>query len=94
MAKIKKKILPQYFELVKLGKKRFELRTADFKIKEGDTLILEEWNPKTKEYTGRKIKKKAGYILKFLLNQFGQEDIIKKQGLYVIQLKNNNGGYY
>ncbi|HPO75467.1 MAG TPA: DUF3850 domain-containing protein [Candidatus Pacearchaeota archaeon] len=54
MAIIKKKILPKYFDLVKSGKKKFELRLADFKIKEGDVLILEEWDPKKKEYTGRK----------------------------------------
>jgi len=57
MATIKKKILPEYFELVKSGKKKFELRLVDFDIKEGDILVLEEWNPKTKKYTGRKIKK-------------------------------------
>jgi ASC-1-like (ASCH) protein len=48
MAIIKKKIWPEYFELVDSDKKRFELRLADFDIKEGDTLILEEWNPETK----------------------------------------------
>ena len=87
MAIIKKKVLPQYFELIESGKKRFELRAADFKIREGDTLTLEEWNPKTKKYTGRRIKKRVGYTLKFSLNQFGQEDIIKKRGFYVIQLE-------
>lgn len=32
MVVIKKKIWPEYFELVKSGKKRFELRVADFEI--------------------------------------------------------------
>ncbi|MCX6743585.1 MAG: hypothetical protein NT116_05095 [Candidatus Parcubacteria bacterium] len=32
---------------------------ADFKIKAGDILILQEWNPKTKKYTGRELRKKA-----------------------------------
>jgi len=50
---IKKKIWPKYFELVKSGKKKFEVRLADFRIKEGDILILEEWDPKTEKYTGR-----------------------------------------
>ncbi|KKR03131.1 MAG: hypothetical protein UT31_C0029G0008 [Parcubacteria group bacterium GW2011_GWF2_39_13b] len=83
---IRKKIWPKYFNLVKSGKKKFEVRAADFKIREGDELILEEWNPKTKKYTGRKLKKKAKYILKFKLNKFGQEKLIKKRGLYVIQI--------
>lgn len=60
---------------------------ADFDIIEGDTLILEEYDPKTKSYTGRSITKKAGYILKFKLNDFGQEEEIKKNGLLVIQLE-------
>jgi len=85
MKTIKKKIWPEYFKLVKSGKKRFELRLADFKIEEGDTLILEEWNPNTKEYTGRKIEVKSNYILKFDIDKFGQAEKIKKKGLYVIQ---------
>lgn len=85
MAIIKKKITPKYFKLVKAGKKKFELRLADFKIKKGDTFILQEWNPKTKKYTGRELKKKVNFILKFKLNDFGQAKEIKKKGLYVIQ---------
>jgi len=62
-----------------------ELRLADFKIEEGDVLILEEWNPEAKEYTGRKIKVKPSYILKFDIDKFGQAEEIKKKGLYIIQ---------
>ena len=85
MAEIRKKIWPKYFQLVKSGKKKFELRLADFDIKEGDTLILEEWDPKTKQYTGRTIEKKVDYILKFNLDDFGQKKEIEEKGLYVIQ---------
>lgn len=87
MTVIRKKIQPEYFELVRAGKKRFELRVADFNAKEGDTLILEEWDSEKKKYTGRTIKKKAGYILRFDLDQFGQKDLIEKHGLYVIQFE-------
>jgi ASC-1-like (ASCH) protein len=83
---IEKKSWPKIFELVKSGKKKFELRVADFRIKKDDILILKEWNPKKKEYTGRKIRKKVNYVLKFKLNDFGQEKIIKRHGLYVIEL--------
>lgn len=85
MVLIKKKIWPKYFKDVKSGKKKFELRLADFKIRVGDTLILQEWNPKKKKYTGRKVKKKVKYVLKFNLNDFGQKKEIEKKGLYVIQ---------
>jgi len=84
---VKKKIWPKYYELIKSGKKKFEVRLADFEIEEGDTLILEEWDPKTKGYTGRKIKAKANYILKFDIDKFGQAEEIKKRGLYIIQFQ-------
>ena len=86
MAIIKKKIWPEYFELVSSGKKKFELRLNDFDVNEGDALLLEEWDPKTNQYTGRKIEKKVGFVLKFNLNDFGQEEVIKEKGLVVIQL--------
>lgn len=85
MTTIKKKIWPKYFKAVKSGEKKFELRLTDFKVRVGDILILEEWNPKKKEYTGRKIEKKVKYVLKFNLNDFGQKKEIEKKGLYVIQ---------
>ncbi len=83
---IKKKTWPEYFELVLAGKKRFDLRVADFDIEEGDILVLEEWNPQIKEYTGRKIEKKVDYILKLQLDDFGQKEEIEKNGLVMIQL--------
>lgn len=86
MAIIQKKIWPKYFDLIKSGKKEFEVRLADFKVNEGDILFLEEWNPKTKKYTGRKLKKKVKYILKFKLDSFGQKKEIEKRGLFVIQI--------
>ena len=87
MAIIKKKILPEYFDLVQSGKKKFEIRLADFPVVEGDTLLLEEWNPDTKQYTGRTIEKKVGYILHFTLDQFGQKKEIEEKGLYVLGLE-------
>ncbi len=84
---IRKKVWPELFEKVSSGEKQFELRVNDFDIKEGDTLILEEWDPKTKEYTGRKVEKKVGYILKFKLDDFGQEKDIEEKGLQIIQFE-------
>jgi len=86
MAIIKKKIWTEYFELIDSGKKKFELRLADFDIQEGDTLILEEWNPETKEYTGRIIRKEVNFVFKFNIDDFGQKEQIEEKGLYVIQL--------
>lgn len=90
MAKIIKKILPEYFELIQSGKKKYEFRLADFEIQEGDTLILEEWdseNVKTRKPTGRSIEKRATFVRKFNLNEFKQIEEIKEKGFYIIQIE-------
>lgn len=85
---IKKKIWPEYFDAVVSGKKKYELRLNDFEIKEGDFLILEEWNPKTKEYTGRKIKKEVVFVNKFKIDElfWSKEEILEK-GIQIISLE-------
>ena len=87
MAIVKKKIPPEYFELISSGKKRFELRLNDFDIREGDTLVLEEYDPETKEYSGRKIEKTVDYVLNFDLDLFKQKEKIIEKGLLLIQFK-------
>jgi len=87
MAIVKKKIPPEYFELISSGKKRFELRLNDFDIREGDTLVLEEYDPETKEYSGRKIEKAVDYVLNFDLDLFKQKEKIIEKGLLLIQFK-------
>ena len=46
------KTWPEYFSAVVLGHKRFEIRKNDRDFSVGDTLILEEYNPETGEYSG------------------------------------------
>ena len=88
MSLIKKKVWPQYFDEIVSGKKKFELRLNDFEVKEGDVLLLEEWDPNTKEYTGRKIEKKVTYVLKFKTDKlFWSEEEIKERGLQVISIE-------
>lgn len=88
MKVIKKKVWPEYFEAIVSGKKKFELRLNNFEINEGDTLLLEEWDPKTKEYTGRKIEKKATYVFKFKTDElFWPEQEIKEKGLQIMSLE-------
>ncbi|MBS3075102.1 DUF3850 domain-containing protein [Candidatus Pacearchaeota archaeon] len=84
---IHKKTWPEYFKMILDGKKNFELRLADFDINEGDDLILEEYDLKTKKYTGRKIKKKAWNIIKVNPTQMNDIDDIKKFGFYIIEIK-------
>jgi len=84
---IKKKIWPEYFEKILSGDKKFELRLADFDINEGDTLVLEEYDPKTKKYTGKTIKKKARQIIKINPTKMYSLEQINKFGLYIITLE-------
>ena len=85
MAIIKKKTWTKDFSLIESGKKKFDLRLSDFNIQEGDTLVLEEWNPEKKEYTGRTIEKEVNFVFKFNLDDFGQKEQIEEKGLCVIQ---------
>lgn len=88
--RIEKKIWPEYFEAILASKKNFELRLNDFEVNEGDTLILKEWDPMTKQYTGRELEKTVGYIGKWTLNdltKFWPKEDIEKYGIQVISLK-------
>jgi len=51
----KLKTWPEYFELMVSGKKTFELRENDRDFDEGDKLILQEYDPNKKEYTGQEL---------------------------------------
>jgi len=89
MATIKKKAWPELFEKVAAGKKNFDLRLNDFEINEGDMLVLEEWDPEKKEYTGRTIEKKVGYVFRFKPDElpFYPAEEIKEKGLQIISLE-------
>lgn len=87
MAEVKKKVWPEYFQQILNGKKKFELRLADFDLKEGDILVLEEYDPETDTYTGRKIKKKAKSIIKFNPTRMHRVEDIKKFGFYIIEME-------
>ena len=41
--RIIKKVLPDYFQDIVDGKKKYELRLNDFEVEPGDVLVLEEW---------------------------------------------------
>lgn len=90
MKKVEKKIWPEYFQEIFDGKKTFELRLNDFDITEGDILILKEWDPQTKNYTGRELEKEVGYIAKWKIDEltkFWPREEIDDKGLQVISLK-------
>jgi ASC-1-like (ASCH) protein len=85
MATIHKKVWKEYFELILAGKKKFELRLADFEIKEDDTLILEEWDKDKQKYTGRKIEADVNFVLKTKDMKFWSQEDVDKYGFQIIQ---------
>lgn len=84
---IKKKILPEFFQSIKNGDKTFELRLADFECNPGDTLLLQEWDSKTNNYTGRKLEKKVTYVLKTKDIKFWPQEEIDKHGFQIISFR-------
>lgn len=86
MTEIRKKCWPEFFQLVLSGKKNAEVRLADFGLKPGDTLVFEEWDPKTKKYTGRKLQRPVKAVQKVDVSKFHSMEEIRKNGLYLIEL--------
>jgi hypothetical protein len=67
------KTWPEYFAEIADGDKTFELRKNDRDFESGDVLVLQEWSPESKEYTGRETTKMVGYLLQ---GEFGLPDDI------------------
>jgi len=93
-----KKVLPEYFQDIVDGKKKYELRLNDFDINPGDTLVLEEWtsaDPKNRQATGRKLEKKVTYLRKFKFqNLWFSEEEIKEKGMQIISFENKEDKEY
>jgi len=86
--RIEKKVQQKYFEAVVEGKKRFEIRLADFKCKPGDILVLEEQDQKTKKLTGRKIECEVLYKFNTKdIEKFYAKEEIDKHGLMILAIR-------
>ena len=72
------------FEKVLAGDKSFDARIADFEVAQGDILVLREWDPQKKAYTGREVRKKIVYVLKTKDVPFWNPADIKKYGLQIM----------
>lgn len=66
------KCWPELFEPLSEGIKTFEVRKDDRGYEVGDALILKEWDPEKKEYTGDGVLARVNYILPG--GQFGVEE--------------------
>ncbi len=86
--RISKKVLPEYFQDILDGKKKYELRLNDFEVEPGDALVLEEYtsaDPATRRPTGRVLEKKVTYCRRFLIQDLWWDEAeIKDKGLQII----------
>lgn len=55
---------PEYFRSVSSGSKRFEIRRADRAFADGDYLMLREFDPRLKEYTGERLVVKVRHVFR------------------------------
>jgi hypothetical protein len=85
--KIRKKTWPEAYEKILSGDKTFDARLANFECKPGDILVLEEYDPKLKKYTGRKVEKEITFILNTNKQKYWSQSDIKKFGLQIIAFK-------
>ena len=82
-----KKVWPEYFQKISEGKKTFELRLADWEYAEGDPLVLQEWDPAVKNYTGREIEKVVTYIAKTKDMSFFSKEDVGQHGYQIIAFR-------
>ena len=85
--KIEKKVWPKYYDKIVSGEKTFELRLADWECSPGDTLLLREWNPETREYTGRESEKTITYVLKTKSVDLWPKEDVDKYGYQIISIQ-------
>lgn len=50
-------------------------------------MVLQEWDPETKEYTGRKIEKEVTYVGKTKNMNFWPKEDVEKYGYQIIAFK-------
>lgn len=86
--KIVKGVQPKYFAAIAGGRKRFEVRLANFRCKPGDILVLKEEKKGTKKHTGR--KQECEVLYKFNtkeIEKFYSKKDIEKYGLLVLAIR-------
>lgn len=84
---IEKKTWPDLFQDIMDGKKKFDIRLADFECKPGDILVLKEFDPEANKFTGRELRKKVTYVLRTKDCKFFTKDELEKYGLQAIGIE-------
>ena len=56
------KIWPEFFKLIDCGDKTFEIRKFDRDFRVEDLLLLREWDPATRSYSGRELHRQIAWM--------------------------------
>jgi len=81
---IEKKLWPDYFDGDRTASNDFKL--ADFDLQDGDQIKFREWNPQTKEYTGREYVRKVRKVIKHESpTRYWTPQELEKHGMYIIE---------
>ena len=86
--KIIKKVKEKYFNAILDGRKRFEVRLADFECNPGDTLVLREQKGTTEDLSGRELN--CDVLYKFNIKeieQYYKKEDIEKHGLVILAVR-------
>lgn len=83
---VEKKTMSEQFKQIEQGVKTYDLRLADWDCHPGDILVLVEIDERSKQPTGRKLRRVVGHVGKTKgFNAWPAEDI-EKYGFQVISL--------
>lgn len=89
---IARKSWPKFFERIRNGSKTIDVRIADVPLKKSFPMVLEEWDPKTHEYTGRKLHVTAKVLaLADILSFYTLRELMTHQ-LVVLEYSTKKGG--
>lgn len=86
--RIEKKVQQEYFEAVADGRKRFEVRLANFDCTPGDTLVLQEQTKDSQGLTGRELECEVLYEFNTKdIEKFYSKEDIEKYGLMILAIR-------
>ncbi|MBW2967891.1 DUF3850 domain-containing protein [Candidatus Woesearchaeota archaeon] len=84
MTVIEKKIWQDMFENDQ--KEPVDFRLADFNLSEGDQIRFREWNPQTKQYTGREFTRTVGRVTRHSSpTRYWTPEELEQHGVYIIE---------
>ena len=65
-----------------------DFRLADFDLKPGDQIVFQEWDPKTKKYTGREYIKRVKKVIKCESpTRYWKPKQLNKHGLHLMEFE-------